>query len=105
MIFRETTIFTQKLLEILPDDQYSDLQKALASNPELGEIISGGGGIRKVRWSLPGKGKRGGVRIIYYWAVSRDLILMLLIYPKSRQTDMTPAEIAILKRLVKEEFK
>jgi mRNA-degrading endonuclease RelE of RelBE toxin-antitoxin system len=105
MIFRETTIFTQKLLEILPDDQYSDLQKALANNPELGEIISGGGGIRKVRWSLPGKGKRSGVRIIYYWAVSRDLILMLLIYPKSRQTDLTPAEIAILKRLVKEEFK
>ncbi|HNX77620.1 MAG TPA: type II toxin-antitoxin system RelE/ParE family toxin [Candidatus Rifleibacterium sp.] len=105
MIFRETTIFTQKLLEILSDDQYADFQQALAKNPALGEIIPGGGGIRKVRWFLPGKGKRGGIRVIYYWAVQKDLIMLLFVYPKNTQTNLSPAEIAILKRLVKEEFK
>lgn len=105
MIFLETTIFTQKLLELLPDNQYSEFQQALAKNPELGEIIPGGGGIRKVRWGLSGRGKRGGVRVIYFWAVKRDLILLLFIYPKNSQTNLSSSELAILRRLVKDEFK
>ncbi|MGC9193726.1 MAG: type II toxin-antitoxin system RelE/ParE family toxin, partial [Thermoplasmata archaeon] len=58
--------------------------------------------IRKVRYSLPGKGKRGGIRVIYYWIAKDDQILMLLAYPKSRKDTLTDRETAILRNLVKE---
>jgi hypothetical protein len=103
--FLETEIFTEDLLKVLSDDDFQKLQKALGENPELGKIIPGGGGIRKVRWNLPDSGKRGGLRIIYYWVVSRDLIYLLLIYKKTVQENLAPEQIAVLKRLVKGEFK
>ena len=62
----ETPIFTKKITEILSDEKYSELQWALIINPEVGKIIPGATGLRKVRWGLPGKGKRGGLRVIYY---------------------------------------
>jgi hypothetical protein len=105
MIFIETGIFTEDLQEILPDDDFLELQKALGSDPELGKIIPGGGGIRKVRWKLSTSGKRGGVRVIYYWVVAKDIIYLLLIYKKTTQENLTQDQIRVLKRLVKEEFK
>ena len=63
----ETTIFTRRVLKLLADDEYRLLQQALLLRPELGQIITGSGGIRKVRWKMQGSGKRGGVRVIYYW--------------------------------------
>ena len=74
-------------------------------NPELGKLVRGSGGLRKIRWGLPGKGKSGGARVIYYWAVKEDHIFMLLMYSKSEQEDLTPSQLKILKKIVKEEYK
>lgn len=88
----------------MPDEIYRKLQAALVGNPELGDLIPGTGGLRKVRWGLPGRGKRGGARVIYYWAVSDEQLYMLLMYSKSDQEDLTPDQKEILRRLVREEY-
>ena len=66
--------------------------------------MKGSGGIRKVRVAVGARGKRGGARIIYYWAVRRDLILLLYAYPKNVATDLTPKQVSRLARIVMEEF-
>ena len=81
MIFIETSVFTKEIKDLLSDEEYRMLQTALMFRPDAGDIIRGGGGLRKVRWSLPGMGKRGGLRIIYYWDPP-DTIYMLLPYNK-----------------------
>ena len=105
MRFVETPLFTEAVVDVMPDDDYRTLQLALLLRPEGGTLIRGSGGLRKVRWTVPGRGKRGGVRVIYYWAKAEDVIYMLLIYPKSRQEDLTPRQLKILRKLVQEEFK
>jgi hypothetical protein len=70
----------------------------------LGCDYSWHGGLRKLRWNLTGKGKRGDTRVIYYWAVSQDQILMLLIYPKQKRGDLTPAQLKILRQIVEKEY-
>ena len=102
MEFIETPIFTRLLMELLSDDEYAGLQHLLAENPERGDIIKGGGGIRKVRYPIAAKGKSGGVRAIYYWLKDDQQIYMLLIYPKSKKDSLTEREIAVLRELVKE---
>ncbi|HEX7998348.1 MAG TPA: hypothetical protein VF528_08160 [Pyrinomonadaceae bacterium] len=104
MIFIETTAFTRRLQTILPDDEYSRLQSSLIRRPDLGDIITGSGGLRKLRWQSSGRGKRGGARVIYYWAVTRDTILMLGIYSKNEKVDLTVDEIKIMKRVIEVEF-
>lgn len=104
MIIVETSIFSRQLQALLPDEEYRRLQIALVLHPEMGPIIPGSGGLRKVRWSLSGRGKRGGVRIIYYWAVSEELILMLLIYSKSEQDNLTSQQLKVIRRIVEEEY-
>lgn len=89
----------------MSDDDYRALQSALLLRPETGDLIRGGGGLRKVHWGLPGTGKRGGLRLIYYWQKAEDRISMLLVYRKSRQEDLTPQQLRILRKLVKESFK
>lgn len=84
----------------MPDEAYADLQGHLAEHPEAGTLIKDTGGLRKVRWGLPNTGKRGGVRVIYYWRVAEDQILMLMVYPKSVQDDMTPAQKRKLRQIV-----
>lgn len=64
--FIETHLFTRLVQEYLSDEHYAELQFALVSNPELGPVIAGTGGVRKLRWAAPGRGKRGGYRVIYY---------------------------------------
>jgi hypothetical protein len=78
------------------------MQNALLLDPQRGDLIKGGGGIRKLRHALPGRGKSGGVRTIYYWAKAADQIYMLLIYPKSMKDTLTSSETAMLRSLVKE---
>lgn len=65
-------------MELIPDEEYGELQFALVQRPDLGDIIPRSGGIRKVRWAGSGHGKRGGIRVIYYWQVSDHQIFMLL---------------------------
>src|SRR5205823_8417331 len=105
MLVVETPVFTRRVLKLLTDDDYRLLQHELVARPDVGNIIRGSGGLRKVRWTATGRGKRGGVRVIYYWAVDREIILMLLIYGKNEQDDLTAEQLRVLKGLVEEEFK
>ena len=105
MIIVETSIFTKQVSAELADDEYRLLQECLVHNPEIGKIIQGTGGIRKTRWGVEGRGKRGGVRIIYYWHVDDQIVLMLLMYRKNERDDLTSQQKAILRDLVKKEFK
>jgi mRNA-degrading endonuclease RelE of RelBE toxin-antitoxin system len=100
----ETSVFTKKIKNLLPDEDYRDLQNELVQNPLKGKIIRGSGGLRKIRFSLPGKGKSGGVRVIYYWIKPKEIILMLLVYQKNEQDDLTPDQLKILKSLVVKEL-
>jgi mRNA-degrading endonuclease RelE of RelBE toxin-antitoxin system len=67
VIFIETSVFTREIKNLLPDEEYRMLQTALMFRPDAGDMIRGGGGLRKIRWNLPGRGKRGALRVIYYW--------------------------------------
>ncbi len=100
----ETPTFTRQIKALLADDDYGEFQSRIAANPELGVRIKGSGGIRKVRIGLPGRGKRGGARVIYYWAVRKDLILLLCAYPKNVMADLSPRQVSQLAKTVKEEF-
>jgi len=102
MEFIETPTFTRLVLDLMEDEDYAKLQLALAKKPDIGKIISGSGGIRKMRWAGSGRGKRGGLRVIYYWQMAEGQIWMLLAYPKNEQENLTPNQIKQLKRLVKE---
>jgi hypothetical protein len=105
MLFIETPIFTKLVSELLPDDDYRRIQLALVLRPEAGKIIPGSGGLRKLRWKIHGSGKRGGLRLIYFWDVQEDSIYMLLIYKKSKQDDLTPNQLKTLRNLVEEFLK
>jgi len=81
--FVETRLFTRLVEEYLSDDEYGRLQQALIDDPEAGAVIRGSGGIRKLRWAAPGRGKRGGYRVIYFVRRPKGAIWMLTIYPKN----------------------
>ncbi len=100
--FIETPTFTRLLADLLTDDEYAGLQNALMENPASGDIIKGGGGIRKLRHAMTGQGKSGGVRVIYYWLRNDGQIYMLLIYPKSKKDDLTDRQTALLREFVKD---
>jgi len=102
MEFIETPIFTKSICELLPDDDYRMIQQSLVLRPEAGKIIQGSGGLRKMRWHLQGGGKRGGLRLIYFWDKLNERIYMLLIYKKNKQEDFTPSQLKIIKNLIKE---
>ena len=81
--FIETKLFTRVVQEYLTDDEYSKLQWFLAPDPEAGPVIPGTGGVRKLRWQAPGRGKRGGYRVVYYVKRADGVIWMLTMYPKN----------------------
>ena len=90
--FIETQLFTRLVKQYLSDEQYAELQMALMANPELGPVIAGTGGVRKLRWAAPGRGKRGGYRVIYYARRPKGIIWMLTMYPKN-MADTIPAHV------------
>ncbi len=98
--FVETKLFTRLIGDLLGDDEYALLQQALIANPELGDVIPGSGGVRKMRWGAAGRGKRGGLRVIYYLRTRQGQIWMLTVYPKS-VADSIPAH---LLRQIKDEI-
>jgi hypothetical protein len=100
MVFIETPIFSKQVIEVLTDEQYGLLQASLVAKPNAGDLIKGSGGLRKLRWALPGRGKSGGVRIVYFWRVSEYQIIMLTMYAKNVQANLTPAQLKQLAKLV-----
>lgn len=100
MVIVETQIFTRLIRELMSDDEYRSLQEALISRPELGALIRGSGGLRKARWSLEGRGKSGGVRVIYYWVTEDDQIRMIYAYPKGKQDNLSAEQLKKLRTIV-----
>jgi hypothetical protein len=102
MLFIETPIFTKRIRKGLTDDAYRELQAALVENPELGSDL--GGGLYKVRWGVQERGKRGGVRVLYYWARAKGRILLLFLFAKNEQDDLTDEQKKAFRRLARQEF-
>jgi hypothetical protein len=100
MVFIETPIFTKRLKELLQDDLYGEFQRKLAEHPEMGDLIEGTGGLRKVRVAVAGRGKRGGARVIYYHFAVASQIALLMIYAKNERDDLSPAQREALRRIV-----
>jgi|SRR5712692_3503877 len=105
MLIVETSIFTRRIQSLISDEHYRLLQLQLIAKPDLGKVIPQSGGLRKVRWSLSDRGKRGGVRVLYYWAASRDTLLMLFAYAKNEQDDLTRQQLKLLRNIVEEEYR
>ena len=98
--FIETKLFSRLIGKLLSDEEYASLQNALIANPESGSLIVGSGGVRKLRWSARGRGKRGGVRVVYYARFREGVIWMLTIYAKNVAENI-PAGVL---RKIKEEI-
>jgi mRNA-degrading endonuclease RelE of RelBE toxin-antitoxin system len=99
MEFIEAAAFTKYVYDYLTDEEYLGLQGFLLKYPEFGKIVPGSGGVRKIRWGASGKGKSGGVRVIYYFKKQDDEIWLLTIYTKSEMENI-PAHI--LRQIKKE---
>lgn len=96
MVIIETSVFTKQVKSLFSDEEYRALQNYLVELPGAGDIIKGSGGIRKLRWQSSGHGKRGGARIIYFWAKIQEKIFMLFAYPKKEISDLTKDQLSIL---------
>jgi hypothetical protein len=96
MLFVATSAFSAQRDDWLSDEEYRALQNDLIEHPDAGDLIRGSGGIRKMRWAAKGKGKSGGVRVIYYWAKAPSHVYLLTLYGKSERADI---DRATLKRI------
>ena len=99
----ETTVFTRQVSAQLTDDQYRALQLALILRPASGVLIPGSGGLRKLRWRMEGRGKRGGARVIYYWHAEAGRIFLLFLYPKNARSNLSHTQLRLLRQLVSNE--
>jgi len=99
--FIETTGFSKLRENYLNDTQFNLLQLYLINFPDAGDVIRGSGGVRKLRWGLPGQGKRGGLRVVYYWIGKDEQILFLTVYRKTEAADISQEAIREMRKLVK----
>ena len=99
MVFIESPVFTRQVQGLLTDEAYAELQQCLAAHPQLGDVIPSTGGLRKMRWSVEGRGKRGGVRVIYFHVTAQAQCRMLLIYRKGVKDDLSAPEKKMLRKL------
>jgi hypothetical protein len=104
VVIVETKSFTTRIGDLLEDDDYRTLQLELVQRPTAGSVIPGSGGLRKLRWAVAGRGKRGGARVIYFWHPESARILMLFAYAKNEREDLTVAQRQALRRIVESEY-
>jgi len=102
MEFIETSGFSKIRENYFDDSQFNMLQLYLMDRPDAGNIIKGSGGIRKLRWGMQGQGKRGGVRVIYYWITKDNQILFLTAYAKGKASDLSQNAIKTMREIVKD---
>jgi mRNA-degrading endonuclease RelE of RelBE toxin-antitoxin system len=104
--FVETAVFTKRIVDLLSDAEYTRLQRFLIQDPRAGKVIQATGGLRKLRWGDESRhrGKRGGVRVIYYWYQKGEEFYMLLAFSKDDQEDLTAVQKRVLRQLVEQEF-
>lgn len=102
MVFVELTPFVDFRTEYWTDDDLRALQNFLLLSPNAGDLIRGSSGLRKIRWSAQGRGKRGGARVIYDWHVPKDRVYLIYGHVKSEREDWTPQQIAVLAELMKD---
>jgi len=95
--FIESSVFARYVHDYLTEDGYADMQWYLANHPDAGDLMPGSGGCRKLRWGIPDKGKRGGVRVIYYGQTSEGLIWLLAIYAKTQRENLPAHVIRLMK--------
>ena len=105
-LFVELPAFERYRQNYLDDQGFRDFQNLLMNNPEAGDVIEGTGGLRKIRFvdTKRGKGKRGGLRVIYYWWSTGKQFWLFTIYNKDEKEDLTPAQKKVLKELIKQEL-
>lgn len=106
MEFVEAPAFTRHLFRYLDDEAYRELQARLAANPELGDVMPGTGGFRKMRWAdeRRGKGRRGGLRIIYFYFPADNEIWLMTLYGKNEASDLTTKEKKTLRAAIANEL-
>ena len=106
-LFFETTTFTATVGHYLTDDEYRLLQSYMLQHPEVGDVMPRTGGFRKLRWfdERRGKGKRGGLRVIYYWLMNDRQFWMFAIYDKDELENLTSEQEKTLKRAIEAELK
>lgn len=104
MVIIETKIFTKRITELLDNEEYREFQNYLADDPTKGKIIRGTNSLRKIKWKSVTKGKRGGIRVIYYFINTKSNILLLYAYAKSEQEDLTPNQTKLLNKIITEEY-
>jgi hypothetical protein len=104
--FIELPPFERHRQNYLSDDRFREFQKMLMQNPEAGDVIEGTGGLRKVRYAdeKRGKGKRGGLRVIYYWWLTGKEFWLFAVYNKDEMDDLTPAQRKLLKEFLTREL-
>ena len=95
--FIETAVFARAREHYLDDREFAELQQFPIRHPNAGVVVPGSGGVRKVRWAVPGMGKRGGVRVLYFWAEAGGQIWLLVIYGKSVQENIAAGTLRRLK--------
>lgn len=100
----QTRAFSRRIDDLLGPTEYEDLEWYLSCRPDAGPVIPGSDGLRKLRWRSEGKGKRGGIRVIYYWRRSPSMILLLAAFGKGERTDLSKTEMKMLRKLVEAEF-
>jgi mRNA-degrading endonuclease RelE of RelBE toxin-antitoxin system len=99
----ETAVFTRQAEAAFSPDEYRAFQLHIILRPDAGDIIPGSGGLRKLRWHGSGRGKRGGIRIIYYWKSMTNRLFLLYMYPKNVRATLSPVQLRELRKLVGDE--
>src|SRR5262245_36524656 len=107
MEFVEAPAFTRYLPRYLTDDEFAVLQRYLAANPDAGDVMPGAGGFRKLRWSdeRRGKGRRGGLRVIYYFLIGDQQIWLFTLFGKDEAADLTAEQKRQLRAAIDAELR